>query len=84
MAAAKMSAAAVAMVTAEAKARVTAMATATVTVMAMVMVRAMVFVSCKHSTLDVCTVNKVCKYHSMRKMVDSVYVAVKTQQRVYH
>jgi hypothetical protein len=36
-----------------------------------------------HSTLDVCMVNKVPKYHSMCKMVDSVYVAVETQQRIF-
>ncbi len=36
--------------------------------------------SCKHGTQDVCTVNKVGKYHSMCEMVGSVYVAVETQQ----
>jgi hypothetical protein len=40
-------------------------------------------VSCKHGTLDVCMVNKVRKYHSMCKTVDSVYIAVETQQRVF-
>ena len=39
--------------------------------------------SCKHITLDVCTVNKVRKYHSMCEMVDSVYDAVETQQRIF-
>ncbi len=35
-------------------------------------------VSCKHSTQDVCTVNKVRKYHSsMCKMVVSGYVGTK-------
>jgi hypothetical protein len=29
-----------------------------------------------------CMVNKVRKYHSMRKTVDSVYVAIETQQRI--
>ncbi len=29
-----------------------------------------------------CIVNKVCKYHSMCETLDSVYVAVETQQRV--
>jgi hypothetical protein len=32
-----------------------------------------------HGTLDVCTVNKVRKYHSMCKIVDSVYAAVEAQ-----
>ena len=36
-----------------------------------------------HGTLDVCKVNKVRKYHSMCKMVDSVYVAIEIQQRVF-
>jgi hypothetical protein len=36
-----------------------------------------------HGTLDVCTVTEVRKYHSMCKMVDSVYVAVETQQRIF-
>jgi hypothetical protein len=36
-----------------------------------------------HSTLDVCMVNKVRKYHSMCETVDSVYVAVDTQQRIF-
>ncbi len=35
--------------------------------------------SCKHGTGDVCTVNKVREYHSMCKMVGSVYVAVEIQ-----
>jgi hypothetical protein len=38
-------------------------------------------VSCKHGTLDVCTVNKVRKYHSMCETVDSVYIAIETKQR---
>jgi hypothetical protein len=37
-------------------------------------------VSCKHSTQDVCTVNMVREYHSMCKMVVSVYVAIETQR----
>jgi hypothetical protein len=37
-----------------------------------------------HGNLDVCTVNKVRKYHSMCKMADSVYLAVETQQRIFH
>ncbi len=36
-----------------------------------------------HGTLDVCMVNKVHKYHCMCKMVVSVYIAVKTQQRIF-
>ncbi len=36
-----------------------------------------------HGTLDVCTVNKMRKYHSMCKTVDSVYVAIETQQRYF-
>jgi hypothetical protein len=40
-------------------------------------------VSCKHGTQDVCTVNKVCKYHSMCEMVESVHAAVETQRRVF-
>ncbi len=36
-----------------------------------------------HGTLDVCTVNKVLEWHSMCKMVVSVYVAVETQQRIF-
>jgi hypothetical protein len=36
-----------------------------------------------HGTLDVCMVNKVHMNHSMCKMVDSVYNAVETQQRVF-
>ncbi len=39
--------------------------------------------SCKHGTQDGCTVNKLHKYHSMCEMVDSVYVAIETQQRVF-
>jgi hypothetical protein len=39
--------------------------------------------SCKHSTHDVCMVNKVCKYHNMCKIVDSVCVAIETQQRIF-
>jgi hypothetical protein len=39
--------------------------------------------SCKHGTLDVCTVNKVCKYHSMWETVGSVYVVVETQQWMF-
>jgi hypothetical protein len=33
--------------------------------------------------LNVCTVNKVCKYHCMCKTVVSVYVAVETQQKIF-
>ncbi len=40
-------------------------------------------VNCKHSTQDVCMVNKVRKYHSMCQTVDSVYIAIKTQQQVF-
>jgi hypothetical protein len=36
-----------------------------------------------HGTLDVCMVNKVCKYHSMCKTVHSVYLAIETQQRIF-
>ncbi len=39
--------------------------------------------SCKHGTQDVCMVNKVHEYHGMCKTVDSVYVAVETQQRIF-
>ncbi len=42
-----------------------------------------VILSCKHGTQDVCMVNEVRKYHSMCKMVDSVYVVIETQQRVF-
>jgi hypothetical protein len=40
-------------------------------------------VSCKHGTQDLCTVNKVRKYHSICKTVESVYVATETQQRIF-
>jgi hypothetical protein len=40
-------------------------------------------VSCKQGTQDVCTVNKVCEYHSMCKTVDSVYVAPLIHNREY-
>ncbi len=40
-------------------------------------------VSCKHSTQDVCTVNKVRKNHSMCEMVESVQTAIETQKRVF-
>jgi hypothetical protein len=40
-------------------------------------------VSCKHGTQDVCTVNKIRKYHSMCKTVDSGYIAIETQQRIF-
>jgi hypothetical protein len=40
-------------------------------------------VNCEHGTQHVCTVNKVCKYHSMCEMVVSVYIAVETQQRMF-
>jgi hypothetical protein len=40
-------------------------------------------VSCKHSTLDVCMANKLCKYHGMCETVDSVYVAIETQQKIF-
>jgi hypothetical protein len=40
-------------------------------------------VSCKHGTQDVCTVNKVQKYHGMCKMVESVHAAVETQSIKY-
>jgi hypothetical protein len=36
-------------------------------------------VSYKQSTQEVCTVNKVRKYHSMCKMVEIVRAAVETQ-----
>jgi hypothetical protein len=40
-------------------------------------------VSCKNGTHDVCVVNEVrSKYHSMCEAVDSVYIAVETQQRI--
>jgi hypothetical protein len=39
--------------------------------------------SCKHGTQDVCTVNKVHKYHSMGKTVESVHTAVETQRRIF-
>ncbi len=39
--------------------------------------------SCKHGTQDLCTVNKVRKYHSICKTVESVYVATETQQRIF-
>ncbi len=41
-------------------------------------------VSCKHGTQDVCMVNKVRKYHSMCKMVESVHAAVETQRRIFY
>ncbi len=37
----------------------------------------------KHGSQEVCTVNKVCKYHSMCEMVESVHAAVETQRRGY-
>jgi hypothetical protein len=40
-------------------------------------------VSCKQGTQDVCTVNKVRKYHSMCEMLESVHAAVETQRRVF-
>jgi hypothetical protein len=40
-------------------------------------------VSCKHGTQDVCTVNKVRKYPSMCKKVESVHAAVETQRRIF-
>jgi hypothetical protein len=40
-------------------------------------------VSCKQDTQDMCTVNEVRKYHCMCETVDSVYVAVETQQRIF-
>jgi hypothetical protein len=40
-------------------------------------------VSCKHSTQDVCMVNKVRKYHSMCKTVESVHAVVETQRRIF-
>jgi hypothetical protein len=40
-------------------------------------------VSCKHITQDLCAVNKVRKYHSMCKTVESVYIAIETQQRIF-
>ncbi len=40
-------------------------------------------VSCKHGTQDVCTVNKIRKYHSMCKMVESVHAAAETQRRIF-
>jgi hypothetical protein len=39
--------------------------------------------SCKHGTQDVCTVNKVRKYPSMCKRVESVHAAVETQRRIF-
>jgi hypothetical protein len=39
--------------------------------------------SCKHGTQDVCTVNKVRKYHSMCEMVESVHAAIKTQEEYF-
>jgi hypothetical protein len=44
---------------------------------------AAVVVSCNHSAQDVCMVNKVCKYHSMCKMVENVHTAVETQRRTF-
>ncbi len=40
--------------------------------------------SCKHSTQDVCTVNKVHKCHSMCETVESVHAAVETHRRIFH
>ncbi len=37
----------------------------------------------KHGTQDVCTVNKVHKYHGMCELVESVHTAVETQRRVF-
>jgi hypothetical protein len=42
-----------------------------------------IVVSFMHGTQDVCTVNKVRKYHTMCKMVVSVYVAIETQQWIF-
>ncbi len=39
--------------------------------------------SCKNGTQDVCMVNKVRKYHSMCKRVESVHAAVATQRRIF-
>jgi hypothetical protein len=40
-------------------------------------------VSYKHGTQDVCTVNKVPKYHSMCKTVECVHAAVETQRIIF-
>jgi hypothetical protein len=40
-------------------------------------------VNCEHGTQDVCTVNKVRKYHSMCETVESVQAAVETRRRVF-
>jgi hypothetical protein len=40
-------------------------------------------VSYKHGTQDVCTVNKVRKYHSMCKTVESVQATIETQEEYF-
>ncbi len=39
--------------------------------------------SCKHGTLDVCMVNKLRKYHSMCKMVDSVLLPLRNNREYF-
>jgi hypothetical protein len=43
----------------------------------------MLIVSGKQGNQDVCTVNKVPKYHSMCEMVESVHAAIETQRRIF-
>ncbi len=38
----------------------------------------------KHGTPDVCTMNKVCKYHGIYETVENAHAAVETQRRVFH
>jgi hypothetical protein len=39
--------------------------------------------SYKHGTQDLCTVNDVCKYHTMCETVESVHATVETQEEYF-